>query len=127
MKQIIRNMLLGAVLLAWTGIAQADDAAAPADPPKKTAPKGTPMECEIVKVDADAKTIEVKAGDKTETLTLSEKCSVKIDGEKKTLADLKPGDKCTCTVYDKKDGSKSVSRIVLGEDKPKEATPTEAK
>ena len=37
------------------------------------------------------------------------------------LTDLKAGDKCTCVVYDKKDGTKSVGRIVVGEDKGKEA------
>ena len=58
MKQIIRNIVLGAVVLAWTGLVHAEDAA-PAGSPKKTAPKGTPMQCEIVKVDAAAKTIEV--------------------------------------------------------------------
>jgi hypothetical protein len=120
MNKIIRNVVLGAVMLTWVGFAQAEEGAAPAGAPKKVAPKGTATQCEIVKVDAAAKTVEVKVGDKTETLALSEKCSVKINGEKKALADLKPGDKCTCTVYDKKDGGKSVGRIVVGEDKAKE-------
>jgi ribosomal protein S1 len=127
MKQIIRNIVLAAVVLAWTGFAQAEEGAAPAGAPKKTMPKGTPMQCEIVKVDAAAKTIEVKTGDKTETLALSDKVWVKINGEKKTLADLKPGDKCTCTVFDRpKEGTKSVGRIVIGEDKGKEP-PAKAK
>lgn len=116
MRKVLFNILLGSVLVAWTGMLNAADTATP---PKKEAPKPQKMECEIVKVNADAKTIEVKDGDKTETLSLSKKCKVHINGAEKTLADLKPGDKCHCTCFDRKDGTKSVSEIVVGEDMPK--------
>jgi hypothetical protein len=112
---MLRNLVIGAMLVAWTGLVygQADSSAT--KPPKRMKVEG-----EIVKVNADTKTIDVKVDGKTETLSLSDKYKVKINGEDKTLADLKPGDKVHLTCYEKKDGGKSVALIKVGEDKPKE-------
>jgi hypothetical protein len=114
MKLFIRNLVLGAMLTCWTGLvlAESNTNASGVKPPMRIK-----MDCEIVKVNAAARTVEVKMDDKTETLSLSEKCKVKIDGQDKTLADLKPGQKCHCTCYEKKEGGKSVSRIVVGDEK----------
>ncbi len=112
--------MLGAMVVAWSGVtATAGEEESGGTPPKKAAPRHEKMECEVVSVDAAARTIEVKADGKTTKLTLSEKCKVKKDGKEATLADLKAGEKCTCTVYGKKDGSKSVGRIVVGEEEKK--------
>lgn len=117
MRKLMLNVLVGAVALAWAGHVLAED-----PKPKKEPPKRATIECEVVSVNADAKSIEVKEGDKTETLTLTKNAKVIVNGEEKSLADLKAGDKCKCTVYEKKDGSRSVSRIVVGENLPKAAT-----
>lgn len=120
MRSLFRNIILGAVIVAWAGIAHAQGEGSSTEAkPKKEAPKGEKMQCEIVSVDATARTIEVKANGKTQKLALSEKCKVKRDGKDAALSDLKAGEKCTCTVYDKKDGSKSVGRIMIGEDTAK--------
>ncbi len=114
-------MIATAALIAWTGLAHAQTGTPAGSPAKKEAPKAHKMEAELVKMDAAAKTIEVKdAEGKTETLSLSEKHKVRINGQEKTLADLKAGEKVHLQYYEKKDGTKSVSRIVVGEEKAKE-------
>jgi Cu/Ag efflux protein CusF len=115
MKHVLRNLVIGAMLVAWTGLVNGQADSSTPKPPKRLK-----LEGEIVKVNADAKTIDVKVDGKPETLTLSEKFKVKINGEDKTLADLKPGDKVHLTCYEKKDGGKSVSQIKVGDDKPKD-------
>lgn len=107
-------------MVAWAGMGFAADEPKSEGAPKREPPKRAKMECEIVSVDATARTIEVKSGDKTEKLVLSEKCKIKKDGKEATLGDLKAGEKCTCTVYEKKEGPRSVGRIVVGEDPEKE-------
>lgn len=116
MKRLLGSVLIGSLLVGWVGMAQAQEGKSEGAP-KKEPPRHTKMECEIVSVDATARTIEVKSGDKTEKLVLSEKCKIKKDGKEAALADLKAGEKCTCTVYEKKEGPRSVGRIVVGEDK----------
>lgn len=114
-------MILGAMLVAWSGIVcAAGEGSATNAPPKREAPKGTPMDCELVQASADGKSIEVKGADgKTQTLVLSDSCKVWKNGAKASLTDLKPGEKCHCKVYDRKDGTKSVGVIRVGEEKAK--------
>jgi hypothetical protein len=120
MRTLFQNIILGTMIVAWSGIANAEGEGTSTEAkPKKEPPKHEKIQCEIVNVDATARTIEVKADGKTQKLALSEKCKVKRDGKDAALSDLKAGEKCTCTVYDRKDGSKSVGRIVIGEEPAK--------
>ncbi len=130
MRQLLRSVIVGAMLIGWTGFVQAQTNAPAAAPstPKKEAPKAMKMTCEIVTVNAEAKTIEVKTeGGKTETVSLSPKHKIRKEGKEIALSDLKPGEKCHCTYYEKADGTKSVSRIVIGEEKGKAAKEKESK
>ena len=115
LKQLLRTIVVAAVALAWTGHVMAEEGDAK---PKRTAPKQAKIECEIVSIDVDGKSIEIKTDAGTEKLVLTAKAKVLINGEEKSLSDLKAGDKCACTVYERKDG-RSVSRIVVGEDPAK--------
>ncbi len=72
-------------------------------------------------IDADAKTItvtvKVKKESEDKTYSLTDKTKVTIDGEKKTLADVKEGAQVQCRLSE---DSKSVMAINVGKRKKKE-------
>ena len=67
---------------------------------------------EVTAVDAKANTVTVKSARKEVTVSLDDKTSIKAGKEKKTLADLKAGDKVHVS-YTEADGKSVAKRIAL--------------
>jgi Cu/Ag efflux protein CusF len=67
---------------------------------------------EVTTVDAEAKTVTVKGRMKEVTVSVDDKTAIKAGKEKKTLTDLKAGDKVH-VVYAEADGKSVAQRISL--------------
>lgn len=135
MKKLVIFLLSIALIVTFAGLSMAQEKK-PAEPAKKAesakkAEKEKPAKVlritgEVKAVDAAAKTITIvkKVKDKmVETVvTVDDKTAITLGKEKKTLADVKAGDKVTVkyTVVDKKNVAKSVA---IAAAPPKKAEP----
>lgn len=126
MKRIIALVVAMLFVLSVAGFALAAEKkeAAPAEkkeaaPAEKKAPaKVKQVTGEVTAVDAAAKTLTVKGKAGDVALTADDKTTVKIGKEKKTLADVKVGDKVTVR-YAEMDG-KNVAKSIMVKAAPAE-------
>ena len=139
MKKTIAIVLSLVLMFAFTAVTFAAEKAAPAAPAEKAAPakaeKKAPAKVkqvsgEVAAVDAKANTLTVKGKKGDVMVNADDKTSVKVGKEKKSLADVKAGDKVTVK-YAETDG-KNVAKSILVSAAPakkemkKEAAPAAA-
>lgn len=85
----------------------------PAETPikaKRTAPKALDQKGQISKIDVTAGTFVV--GDLT--FNLSRKPRIEVDGDFKTLADIREGDKVAVVYFARSDGKNTATRVIKG-------------
>jgi len=131
MKKVIALVVSVLFVLSVAGLSfAAEKAAAPAG--KKAPAKVKAVSGEVVAVDAAAKTITVKGKKGEVALTADDTTTVKVGKEKKTLADVKVGDKATVK-YTEAEGKNVAKSIVAAaapakkEKKMEEKKPAEKK
>lgn len=128
MKKVIAIVVSVLFVLSVAGLSfAAEQKAAPAPEKKEAAPakmeekkveKKAPAKVkqvtgEVAAVDAAAKTLTVKGKKGDVALMADDKTSVKMGKEKKTLADVKVGDKVTVK-YAEMDGKNMAKSVVVG-------------
>jgi len=115
MKKAIAIIVSVLFVLSVAGLSFAAEqkaAAAPAEKAEKKAPaKVRQVTGEVAAVDAKANTLTVKGKKGDVAVTADDKTSVKIGKEKKSLADVKMGDKVTVK-YAEMDG-KNVAKSIM--------------
>jgi Cu/Ag efflux protein CusF len=115
MKKAIALIVSLLFVLSVAGLSfAAEKAVAPAA--EKTVEKKAPVKVkwltgEVTAVDAAANTVTVKGRKAELTLTANDKTSIKMGKEKKTLADVKVGDKVS-TKYSEVEG-KNVAKSIM--------------
>jgi ribosomal protein S1 len=120
MKKAIAIIVSLLFVLSVAGLSfAAEKAAAPA--PEKAMEKKAPVKVkwlsgEVTAVDAAANTITVKGKKAEVTLTANDKTSIKMGKEKKTLADVKVGEKVS-TRYSEVEGKNVAKSIMLKSEK----------
>ena len=120
MKKVIALLVAMLFALSVVGLAIAAEKkeAAPAEkkeaaPAQEKAPvKVKQVTGEVTAIDAAAKTLTVKGKAGEVALTADDKTTVKIGKEKKTLADVKVGDKITVK-YAEMDGKNVAKSIIV--------------
>ena len=120
MKKVIALLVAMLFALSVVGLAIAAEKkeAAPAEkkeaaPAQEKAPvKVKQVTGEVTAIDAAAKTLTVKGKAGEVALTADDKTTVKIGKEKKTLADVKVGDKVTVK-YAEMDGKNVAKSIIV--------------
>ncbi|MCL5022672.1 MAG: hypothetical protein M1497_04790 [Nitrospirae bacterium] len=129
MKKVMALVVSVLFVLSVAGLSFAAEKAAPAE--KKEAPakaeKKAPAKVkqvtgEVVAVDAAAKTLTVKGKKGEVAMTADDKTTVKVGKEKKTLADVKVGDKATVK-YAEVEGKNVAKSIVAKAAAEKKAAP----
>jgi hypothetical protein len=105
---------------------EAAPAPAPAKAEKKAPAKVKQVTGEVAAVDAAAKTLTIKGKKGDVALTADDKTTVKVGKEKKSLADVKAGDKATVK-YTEADGKNVVKSVVVSPAKKKAAPKAEKK
>ena len=116
MKKAIAIIVSVLFVLSVAGLSFAADKAAPAAAPAEKAEKKAPAKVkqvtgEVAAVDAKANTLTVKGKKGDVMVNTDDKTSVKVGKEKKSLADVKMGDKVTVK-YAEMDG-KNVAKSIM--------------
>ena len=131
MKKAIAIIVSVLFVLSVAGLSFAAEKAAPAAAPAEKAEKKAPAKVkqvtgEVAAVDAKANTLTVKGKKGDVMITADDKTVVKVGKEKKSLADVKMGDKVTVK-YAEMDG-KNVAKSIMVSAAPakKEAAPAAA-
>jgi len=104
MKKVLAIIVSALYILSIAGFSFAAEKKAPA--------KVKPVSGEVTAVDAMAKTITVKGKQGEVSLVVDDKTMVKIGKEKKSLADVKAGDKATVK-YVEMDGKNVAKSIAI--------------
>lgn len=103
MKRVIPLMLSILLMIVLSGVVLAQkEKVAPAEK-KEEAPAIKQITGEISAVDANANTVTVKKADKVVVLNVTARTKITIGKEKKTIADLKVGDRVRAK-YKEEDG-----------------------
>jgi len=112
MKKVIAIIVSALFVLSVAGLSfAAEQKAAPAAE-KKAPAKVKQVTGEVAAVDAAAKTLTIKGKKGDVSLMADDKTTVKVGKEKKTLADVKAGDKATVK-YVEMDGKNTAKSIVV--------------
>lgn len=123
MKRVIALMLSILLMIVFSGVVLAQkEKAAPAEK-KEEAPAIKQITGEISAVDANANTVTVKEADKVVVLNVTARTKITIGKEKKTIADLKVGDRVGAK-YKEEDG-KNVAWSITEAPKKAKAEPAE--
>jgi Cu/Ag efflux protein CusF len=121
MKKAIAIIVSLLFVLSVAGLSFAAEKAATAPAAEKTMEKKAPVKVkwlsgEVSAVDAAADTVTVKGKKAEVTLTTNDKTSIKMGKEKKTLADLKVGEKVS-TRYSEVEGKNVAKSIMIKAEK----------
>jgi hypothetical protein len=117
MKKAIAIIVSLLFVLSVAGLSFAAEKAAPAPAAEKTMEKKAPVKVkwltgEVSAVDTAAMTLTVKGRKAEVALTVNDKTSIKMGKEKKTLADVKVGDK-VATRYSEVEGKNVAKSITI--------------
>jgi len=125
MKKVIAVLLSMLLVIAFSGVLLAQkEKAAPAEK-KEAAPVRRQITGEVSTVDVEANTVTVKKAERVVLLHVTEKTRIIIGKEKKTIADLKVGDRVRAK-YKEENGRNVASSIVdAPEAKAEPAIPAE--
>lgn len=100
MKKIFALMAALMMVVAFGGLAFADETEKAEEPAKEASPK-TQITGEVTAIDTEANTVTVKGRKGESTCEVTAGTKIKRGKEAKTLADIKVGDRVECRHVDK--------------------------
>ncbi|HCC68292.1 MAG TPA: hypothetical protein DEP99_00160 [Nitrospiraceae bacterium] len=118
MKKAIALVVSLILVVAFGTVVMAQQEKAPAE--KKAPAKARQVTGEVIAIDAKANTVTVRGRKGDVVISVDDKTRIALDKEKKTIADIKAGDRIRVrfTEVDKKNVARSI--VIVAQKKPEE-------